>query len=234
MRRADRLFRIVEILKARRSVVKAEEIAREVEVSTRTIYRDIADLGLSGVPVIGEAGVGYMLDRTYVLRPLMFDMEELDALLLGAEMVKSMPDAKLSKAAQAAVDKISAVVPERVLAERAETVLFSFPSKAAQNFTVDFGALRLAVRGKRFASFTYSKENGESSLRRVRPLALAHFSPHWLLLGWCEKQDDFRNFRLDRMSGLIIAEEQFRDERGKRLSDFLKKEEKARASLGRS
>lgn len=229
MRRADRLFRIVELLKARRSVVKAEDIARELEVSTRTIYRDIADLGISGVPVIGEAGVGYMLDRDYILRPLMFDMEELDALLLGAEMVKSLPDVTLSKAAQAAVDKISAVVPDKVMAERVETVLFSFASKAGQNFTVDFSQLRQAIRRKNIMTFSYSKDKGEASSRRVRPLALVHFSPHWLLLGWCEMRNDFRNFRLDRMSELVTLDEVFKAERGKSLSDFLKREEKARA-----
>lgn len=142
MRRADRLFRIVEYLKARRHVVKADDLARELEVSTRTIYRDIADLHLSGVPIIGEAGIGYMLDKDYVLRPLMFDIHELDSLILGAQMVKSWRDAQLSKAAQSALDKITSILPSQMRGELEKTFLFSFPSQASQAISIDFSALK--------------------------------------------------------------------------------------------
>ncbi|MBC8410781.1 MAG: YafY family transcriptional regulator [Rhodobacteraceae bacterium] len=163
MRRADRLFRIVEHLKARRSVVTAQSLAKTLEVSTRTVYRDISDLGASGVPIIGEAGVGYMLDRDYIVRPLMFDIEELDALMLGAQMVESWGDKGLSQAAQQAIDKITSVLPESLQGEIAKTFLFSLPSQAKPLVTIDFTGLRRAIRSKNFVKFSYIREDGKKS-----------------------------------------------------------------------
>ncbi|GJL77198.1 MAG: DNA-binding transcriptional regulator [Nitrospinaceae bacterium] len=221
MRRADRLFRIVEYLKARRQVVTASSLAEELGVSVRTIYRDIADLGTSGVPIIGEAGVGYMLDKDYVVRPLMFDVEELDALMLGAQMVQSWGDKELANAANQALDKIGSVLPERLQKEISETFLFSLTSKSEVKIHIDFTGLRRAIRGKNIVEFSYTREDGEHSTRRVRPLCLVFFSPVWLLSAWCEMRKDFRNFRLDRIQNLQIKEERFRDEVGKRLSDYM-------------
>ncbi|MDA0690666.1 MAG: YafY family protein [Nitrospinae bacterium] len=221
MRRADRLFRIVEYLKARRQVVTAGSLAEELGVSVRTIYRDIADLGASGVPIIGEAGVGYMLHKNYVVRPLMFDTEELDALMLGAQMVQSWGDKELAKAANQALDKITSVLPESLRKEIAETFLFSMASKNEVKIHIDFTALRRAIRGKNIVEFSYKREDGEASTRRVRPLCLAFFSPVWLISGWCEMRDDFRNFRLDRIQDMKITEERFRDEKGKSLYDYM-------------
>ena len=220
MRRADRLFRIVEYLKARRQAVTALDLAQELEVNIRTIYRDIADLGASGVPIIGEAGVGYMLDRNFVVRPLMFDAEELHALTLGIRMVETLPDKSLTRSARGAMDKISAVLPESLRAEIANIFMFSFPGQEASAIHIDFEALRHSIRQKRLIEFRYKKENGEASQRCIRPLALAHFSPVWLLAGWCEWRGAFRNFRLDRMADLVITPEKFKDEPGKTLADF--------------
>ena len=220
MRRADRLFRIVEYLKARRRPVTAERLARAFEVSTRTIYRDVADLDLSGVPIVGEAGVGYTLDRDYVLRPLMFDLDELEALALGARMVASWSDDALADAARRAADKIASVVPEALRREIADATTFSLPSRAKPRLSIDFTALRRAIRAKNMVGFAYRKDGGEPSTRLVHPLGLLFFGPVWLLLGWCESREDFRNFRLDRMRDLVVKEERFRDEKGKRLRDY--------------
>ncbi len=220
MRRADRLFRIVEYLKARRQVVTAESLAQKLEVSVRTVYRDMADLGASGVPIIGETGVGYMLDKNYVVRPLMFDVEELDALMLGAQMVESWGDKELIKAAHKAIDKITAVLPENLHREIAETFLFSMPTQAKPVITIDFSAVRRSIRSKNKVEFSYTREDGQASTRRVRPLCLAFFGPVWLLLGWCEMREDFRNFRLDRMKKMKITKDHFQDEKGKRLQDY--------------
>jgi len=228
MRRADRLFRIVEYLKARRQVVKALDLAEEMEVSIRTIYRDMADLNLSGVPIVGEAGVGYMLDKDHIVRPLMFDIEELNALMLGAQMVKSWPDKSLSRAAQGAMDKISSVLPDTLRSEIAETFMFSFQSQAGEAIKIDFGSLRLAIRNQNIVHFQYENASGEQSVREINPLALAHFSPVWLLLGWCNLRDDFRHFRLDRMSALQIRNEKFKPRQGQTLQDFLQKEARLR------
>ena len=223
MRRADRLFRIVEYLKARRQIVTALSLAEELDVSVRTIYRDIADLGTSGVPIIGEAGVGYMLDKNYVVRPLMFAVEELDALMLGAQMVQSFGDKELARAANQAIDKIVSVLPESLQKEISETFLFSMSSKTEVKIHIDFTALRRAIRGKNIVEFHYTREDGELSNRRVRPLCLAFFSPVWLISGWCEMRHDFRNFRLDRIQNMKIKQERFRDEKGKRLYDYMQK-----------
>ena len=224
MRRADRLFRIVEYLKARRQAVTADKLAVELEVSVRTIYRDIADLSRSSVPIVGEAGVGYVLDRDYTVKPLIFDVEELDALALGAKMVKSWGDRDIAKAAGRAIDKITAVLPEALRAEILQTALFSAPSQARVPIKVDFSALRRAIRTRNKVEFAYEALDGAKTQRIVRPLCLAFFGPVWLFAGWCESREDFRNFRLDRMSKLGISACRFRDEPGKRLVDYKRQE----------
>lgn len=220
MRRADRLFRIVEYLKARRQAVTADVLAVELEVSVRTIYRDIADLSNSNVPIVGEAGVGYLLDRDYTVRPLIFDVEELDALALGAQMVQSWGDRDIARSAKRAIDKITAVLPAKLRDEILQAALFSPPSQAKLPIKIDFSALRRAIRTKHKAEFRYEALNGKLSRRRIRPLSLAFFGPVWLVTGWCESREDFRNFRLDRITQLIIGDERFSDEKGKRLIDY--------------
>ena len=220
MRRADRLFRIVEFLKARRQPVTARALATTLEVNVRTIYRDIADLTASGVPIIGEAGVGYVLDRGYTVRPMMFDVEELDALVLGARMVESWGDREIAKSATKAIDKIKSVLPASLKDEFLDAALFSPPSRARAPIAVDFSALRRAIRAKRFVTFDYDSLAGERTSRKVRPLCLVFFGPVWLFMGWCESRRDFRNFRLDRMRNLVVTADAFVDERGKRLIDF--------------
>tara|TARA_R110002072_G_scaffold5353_9_gene34833 strand:- start:500 stop:1189 length:690 start_codon:yes stop_codon:yes gene_type:complete len=220
MRRADRLFRIVEFLKARRTVVTAQHLAQVLEVSPRTIYRDIADLNASGIPIIGEAGIGYILSQDHKVQPLMFGVEEIDALMLGAQMVKSWGDKGLAQAASQAIDKLKSVLPESTQKELEQTFLFSMPSKAEVKINIDFTALRRAIRSKHKLDFIYEDENGKITNRTIRPLCLIFFSPVWLLLGWCEKRDDFRNFRIDRIKNLIITENTFKDEKGKRMQDY--------------
>ena len=227
MRRADRLFRIVEYMKARRQAVTAEALARELEVSLRTVYRDMADLEASGVPIVGETGVGYILDRKYTLRPLVFSVEELDALALGAQMVNSWGDRDIARAARSAIDKITAVLPETLRQEILQTALFSPPSEAKIPITVDCSAIRRAIRTRNKIRFEYLSLEEQRTHRTVRPLCLAFFGPVWLLSAWCETRRDFRSFRLDRIRRLGILDEPFADEPGKRLADFLRKEREA-------
>ncbi len=220
MRRADRLFRIVEYLKARRTVITAQKLADVLEVSPRTIYRDIADLNASGIPIMGEAGVGYILSKDHKVQPLMFGLEEIDALILGAQMVKSWGDKGLAQAASQAIDKITTVLPESLQAELEQTFLFSMTSSTEVKINIDFTALRRAIRGKNKLDFAYEDEKKARTNRRVRPLCLVFFSPVWLLLAWCEKRDDFRNFRIDRIQDLTISDDLFKDEKGKRVQDY--------------
>ncbi len=222
MRRSDRLFQIVNYLQGRRLAVTARQIADELDVCARTVYRDMRDLVLSGVPIRAEAGVGYMIDRNYHLPPLVFDVEEIETLVLGAAMVGSWSDDQMAATARRALDKIKTALPERQRAMIGETALFVPDSSRKIPWSVDFSAIRRAVRGKNKLALKYTNERGESTERIIRPLAMAFFVPVWLLLGWCELRNDFRNFRLDRMESMEVLDERFRDERGKTLNDYLK------------
>ena len=208
MRRADRLFRLVEFLKARRTVVTAQTLADVLEVSPRTIYRDIADLNSSGIPITGEAGVGYMLSKDHKVQPLMFGLEEIDALMLGAQMVKSWGDKALAQAASQAIDKLTATLPESLQNDVSRHFLFSYESASKDDVSiyVDFTALRRAIRSQHKLHIHYQNEKLEMSERTLRPLCLVFFSPVWLLLAWCEKRNDFRNFRLDRIQRLTVTD----------------------------
>lgn len=220
MRRADRLFRIVEYLKTRKRVVRASELAEKLEVSLRTIYRDIADLQISGIPIIGEAGVGYLLDKEHILRPMMFTLDELEALILGARMVRSWGDAALGKSSASAIDKIGSVLPPSLEQEIADSFLFSFATREKKPIGNLLAECRKTIRNKHKIRFSYMREDGASSGRTARPLCLVLFAPSWLLLAWCEERNDFRNFRLDRMKDFEVLNERFKDEKGKRLRDY--------------
>lgn len=220
MRRADRLFRIVEYLKARREAVTGEELATEMQIGVRTIYRDVADLRQSGVPIVGEAGVGYLLNRDYVVRPLMFDVEELEALSLGAQMVASWGDVELASSARRAFDKITAVLPEGLAADAKGSAAYACASGAKLPISADLAALRRAVRGNHWVDIDYIDEAKNKSQRRIRPLCLVFIAPVWLLAAWCEIRSDFREFRVDRIMSMKISDQQFPKEPGKTLDDL--------------
>lgn len=219
MRRADRLFQL--LLELRRSrVVTARRLAERLEVSERTVYRDVADLCASGVPIAGEAGVGYQL-RGFELPPLMFDREEVEALVLGARAAEAWGDARLGRAARSALAKIEAVLPRGKERLVEETRLFVPARGEPPGEKIPLGPLRQAIRERKKARLDYRDVDGRASERIVRPLALAFYPPVWLLIAWCELRVDFRNFRLDRVAGFRLLEEAFVDEPGRRLSDYL-------------
>lgn len=224
MRRADRLFQIVTFLQGRRRAVTARQIAQEFGVCERTIYRDMQDLLLSGVPVTGEAGVGYMLDARYHMPPIMFSAEEIDVLLLGISMVESATDEETGAIARSAFAKIRSVIGERGQQALAGSALFAPESEAHVQPSVDFTVFRTAIRSRNLLAISYTDEKKRSTSRQIRPLALAYFAPVWVLLGWCELRQDFRNFRLDRIMELERLNQTFTDEHGKRLVDFLARE----------
>ena len=221
MRRADRLFTIIQIFR-RRKLVRAQELAERLEVSARTIYRDIADLVTSGVPIEGEAGVGYVLRKGFDLPPLMFDEQEIEALVLGVRIVESWADPKLADAAKNIITKVETVIPERLRNYMAETALLAPANHFAEPITIDPGELRNAVRHKNKIQFCYHDVNNAETQRTVRPLALTFYGPVWLLASWCELREDFRSFRVDRISELHILSDTFWPEPGKTLNDFLR------------
>jgi predicted DNA-binding transcriptional regulator YafY len=224
MRRADRLFEIIQLMR-RQKLVRARDLAEKLEVSERTIYRDVRDLIASRVPIEGEAGVGYALRQGFDLPPLMFDEQEIEALVLGARIVESWSDATLAEAAANVIAKVEAVVPDRLRQQMAETALLAPARHFAEPISVDPGALRQALRRRRKVHLRYRDSAERASQRTVRPLALSFYGPVWLLTAWCELRDDFRSFRLDRMAALEILDETFRPERGKTLHDFLRRDE---------
>jgi predicted DNA-binding transcriptional regulator YafY len=225
MRRADRLFAIVQALRGRR-LTTARQLADRLAVSERTIYRDIQDLSLSGVPILGEAGVGYVLKKGFDLPPLMFDYDEVEALLIGARMVGAWSSTPLAKSAERAMEKIAAVLPESRRAAIETTQVY------APNFHVDkdvgqrFESLRHAIRARQLTTIRYETEDKSQTKRRVRPLALHFWGERWTLAAWCELRNDFRAFRLDRMRTLEVSESTFAHEAGKTLADYLRTVEK--------
>jgi len=202
-------------------VVTAQTLAEEYEVSVRTIYRDIQDLIASGVPIAGEAGVGYMLDKSYYLPPMNFDISELEALMLGASMVSSWTDDEMAKAARTLVTKIKNVLSDHDRNLFAGTALFAPPSRARPAETVQFSLIRTAIRQKQKLFLRYADEGGTYSERTVRPLALSLFAPAWVMPAWCELRNDFRSFRLDRMEEAVLTGEVFEDTPETALSTFL-------------
>ena len=219
MRRADRLFQIVQHLRLRKTRTTARELARKLEVSERTIYRDVQELGRSGVPIEGEAGVGYVL-RGFDVPPLMFTREEIEALVVGARMVEAWTTEQLSVAARQALLKIEAALPERLRAELGKPQMYAMNFGAREDVRAALDVIRRAIDESRYVEFDYSREDGEASRRGVQPLGLYFWGNVWTLASWCSMREDFRNFRLDRMSGIVCGAI-FEVLPGRTLEDFI-------------
>lgn len=220
MRRADRLFQLIQVLR-RKPVVTAAYLARELEVSERTVYRDIRDLVGSGVPIEGEAGVGYTLRKGFDLPPLMFTEKEIEALVLGARVVQSWGDADLGKAASDALKRVEAALPEKLRLQMDRTPLYAPGFHVRQDVLARLSELRGAIDGSRRVRVSYVDVKNEATERTVRPLGLYFWGAIWSLEAWCELRNDFRAFRLDRMREVHVLDETFEQEPGKTLEDML-------------
>lgn len=221
MRRADRLFQIIQILRRRRGVVTARALADELEVSPRTVYRDIAELIGQRVPIEGAAGLGYLLREGFDLPPLMFTADELDALLLGTRIVESWGDPELGRAASDVLAKIAAVLPAARRPQIESLSMVAPTSRRRPEIGIDMAALRRAVRGERKIRIDYLDLKGVGTVRTLRPMTLSFFPPVWLLVGWCELREDFRAFRIDRIAAVEFLAERYPQEPGRRLVDYL-------------
>jgi predicted DNA-binding transcriptional regulator YafY len=198
-------------------------LAEKLEVSERTIYRDISDLQTSGMPIEGEAGVGYTLRRDLDLPPLMFTRDELTALVLGARLVRAWGGASSMAAADQALQRIEAVLPPE-LRERLDGILMYAPgSRMPQLLRERLDVLHEASIDRHVLSFGYTREDGEASQRNVRPLALYFWSSVWTLAAWCELRKDFRTFRIDRMQDVEVLTREFVQKKGQRLEDYLRR-----------
>lgn len=209
MRRADRLFQIIQILRRTRRPVTAEAIAEELETSKRTVYRDIADLIGQRAPIRGEAGVGYILEDGFDLPPLMLTPEEVEAAVVGAQMIAARGDPALRRAAQDLVAKIGAVIPENLRPLVMEPATHAVPNWRSTPDNVDMAELRQAIRAGRKIEFTYQDEQGRISRRTVWPFAIGYFETTRLVVTWCELREAFRSFRTDRISAAKFTEERY-------------------------
>ncbi len=220
MRRADRLFQIVQHLRGRR-LTTAAQLAGWLQISERTVYRDIRDLSLSGVPVEGEAGVGYRLRPGFDLPPIMFTIDEVEALVAGARVIQTWGGPALGRHARSAMAKIAGALPASRRDEIERTRVFApgflVPAKAVQGLET----VREAITGSRKLHIEYLDRSDRVSRRVVHPLALNFWGNTWSVVAWCESRRGFRVFRLDRISALHLTGEEFHETQGQSLQDFL-------------
>jgi predicted DNA-binding transcriptional regulator YafY len=206
MSRADRLFQLVQLLRGRRFAT-AEALAEELAVSKRTLYRDIRELQNAGVPVRGEAGVGYALERGYELPPMRFTSDEVEALALGARMVEAWGDPELSEAARALQRKLSSSLPEALRRSLIESPLHAADWGQRQRW--DLGPLRRAISAREKLRLAYRDSEGELTERIICPLGLVFWGRNWSLAAWCELRQDYRSFRPDRIEDMDSLQDGF-------------------------
>ena len=207
MRRADRLLQIIQLFRRRRRPVTSAYIASELEITQRTVYRDIASLIANGVPIRGEAGIGYVMDEGYDLPPLMFNADELEALMLGARLVASHGDTTLTRSANDAIAKIASVIPENLRPVLLDAPLYVPNFGGSIVDSVDISLIRIAIRTGKKLYIDYKDAKDQPSQRIIWPIALAYHQGVRLVIGWCELRTDFRHFRVDRMASLKALEE---------------------------
>ncbi|GAB3387519.1 helix-turn-helix transcriptional regulator [Lysobacter fragariae] len=222
MRRADRLFLIIHALRGRRSAMTAQQLAQTLQVSLRTVYRDVADLQLSGVPIEGEAGVGYVLRKGADIPPLMFTVEELEALVVGTRFVRAFGGERLGRGATAALLKIEAVLPPELRERSRRTRIFApeVGHRIENSGLID--ALHAAIDQMQVLRLDYRDGNGEVTAREVEPLALAFWGGTWTLGAWCRLRRDFRSFRPDRIVAHATTGEVFPDDPARNLDAYLR------------
>jgi len=232
MRRADRLFRMVQILRRDR-YTNSRKLAEELEISVRSVYRDIQDLVRSGVPIEGEAGVGYRIAPRFELPPLTLGFEEVEALVMGARMVSAWADPSLKAASASLLAKVEAVLPEgRAGLGRLPLMVPDF--YVPKSMAAHLGELRKSIRERRKLSLRYTGGDGNATERIIRPLGLAFWGDRWSLTAWCELRDEFRTFRPDRIQSLEILDQTFESEPGRSLEDYLERMRRELETWGES
>lgn len=220
MHKSERLFQLVNVLKGRRLATTAAQLAEHFHVSERTIYRDIQDLQSSGVPIEGEAGIGYLIANC-PLPPMMFTVEELSALLLGTKMVGAWTDPTLSEHAQSAMAKIEAVLPTHLKQSQDDSpYLVSSYSHDSKQQALN-KQLRHAIENKQCLHLAYSDVNHTSTMRQIEPLGLVYWGGKWTLVAFCQLRRDYREFRVDRIASATTLSTHFNTSDDKKLSHYV-------------
>ena len=223
MRRADRLFQTVQLIRGRR-LSTAQWLAGRLQVSTRTVYRDVADLQGQGVPIEGEAGVGYRMRAGFDLPPLMFTASEAQALVAAIRLAQPRLDGPLADSAETALSKMLAVLPPATRAAAESLAVYAPPVGPDADTRARLETLRLATEARRKLQLRYLDLKGQASERTVRPLGSFFWGQVWTLAAWCEHRQDFRSFRVDRIASITVLDQRFRDEPGRSLADLLRQQ----------
>lgn len=221
MRRADRLFDIIQILRLARTPVTAAAIATELEVTTRTVYRDIVTLQARRVPIDGAAGLGYVLRRGFELPPLMFTEEEAEAIVVGLRLLPRTGDPALSASARNVLSKLAAAVPEALRARLFDARFHVSETGAPIPEEIDLADIRAAIRQSRKIRIAYLDLKGSLSERTIRPIAVEYYVGATLLCAWCELRDDFRHFRADRIRSARMLDDSFAPEAAALMAGWL-------------
>lgn len=220
MRRADRLFEIIEIMRESASAVTALSLSMELGVSERTIYRDIAGLQGQGVPIEGEAGIGYVLRPGFHLPPLMFTMEEIETIVLGARLAAQRGGDAVEKTADRVLAKVKAAMPDNLQLKMDNVPLYAPPLYETDNGIVDLAAANHCIRNQLKVDTDYRDGMGAVSKRIIWPVAVAFFSASTLLSAWCEMRGAFRHFRIDRFTRFDVLDEKYDGGNGRLLNDW--------------
>lgn len=216
--RTSRLLNLLQILRRSRFPVSGQDLAQELGISIRTLYRDIATLQAEGADIEGEPGVGYVLNKGFFLPPLMFSEEEMFAFMLGMKWVSRFGDKPISEASKQMIAKVERVVPETVL-EAAAAIPYGVGDPASETFSgEDLADLREAIRRERKLKIEYQKPDSVPSERIIWPIAIGYFPSSRVLVAWCEASEGFRHFRTDR----ILSREQMKDGFPRRRNDLYK------------
>lgn len=210
MRRTERLFKIIQILRRSRRPITGNELAEELETSLRTLYRDMAELTAQRVPIRGEAGTGYVIDSDFDMPPLMLTHDELEAAVLGAAWVAERGDPALARGAQDLVAKLSAAVPEHLRPVLLDASLRPFRTRDRETDSFDVGLVRAAIRDRQKLKIAYRDAENSASSRTIWPFMIAYMDHIRMICAWCELRDDFRHFRTDRVVAIEPLDAKFR------------------------
>ena len=220
MSRAQRLLDLIQMLRQHRRPVAGAVLAEEFGISLRTIYRDIETLKAQGADIEGEAGVGYVLRPGFMLPPLMFSEEEIEALVLGSRWVSERADGQLGKAARNVLAKIGAVLPADLKAGIEASGLLIGPGEPIATRDGDLAAIRQAIRSEHRIQLAYADEHGALTERIIWPIALAFYDRVRVLVGWCELRDSYRHFRIDRIASIEDRAERYPRRRARLLKEW--------------
>lgn len=229
MRRADRLFDIIQALRRASGPLTAAQLAEQLEVTVRTVYRDIASLQASRVPIEGAAGLGYLLRQGFDLPPLMFTRDEIEAILVGARLIKRTGDPGLQAAAEGVLSKLSVTLPPHLRDHLDLAPVYVSPAGAVTPQQADLTDIRTAIRDRRKLRLSYVDVDGKATERVVLPLAIAYFVEATLLCGWCELRQGQRNFRLDRIRQMALLEDSFADDHARLMAEWLASQQQPQA-----